>query len=171
MQCARLSYIDCGDPVLSLEVLAVTCLHDQQAGIHLTALYFIFSNFVILSWLVNFLFFLKAIVVTQNKLYSFGGCRQNPDDESFSFNSELHCLDLESMRWSLLYDDPQERSRVMYKHGLALYDNKLYVIGSSYRDLNYQTHQEKVCIVCGKTPIICLHKHVIKSPHVLLNIM
>ncbi|XP_038054312.1 kelch domain-containing protein 10-like isoform X2 [Patiria miniata] len=86
----------------------------------------------------------QAIVLRQGHLYCFGGCRWLPDVEDFLFNSELHCLDLKSQTWSLLYDDPRNESRVMYKHGLALYENKLYVVGSSYGDLYSLTHQEKL---------------------------
>ncbi|XP_022107253.1 uncharacterized protein LOC110988234 [Acanthaster planci] len=86
----------------------------------------------------------QAIIVRQGHLYCYGGCRWLPDTENFLFNSELHHLDLESKEWSMLSNEPENASRVMYKHGLALYEEKLYIVGSSYRDLYSLTHQEKI---------------------------
>ena len=91
------------------------------------------------------------MVLRHSCLYLYGGCRQISDEE-YLFDSDIHCLDARSQTWSLLSDettqyDPEASSRGMYRHGLAWHDNKLYVIGSSWKELHSLRYQDKVHIL------------------------
>ncbi|XP_038054315.1 kelch domain-containing protein 10-like isoform X2 [Patiria miniata] len=80
-----------------------------------------------------------AMSLQHNRLFLFGGCRQ-VSEEDFLFDADLHSLDLRNLTWSLLsnmedQNDAEAPSRVMYRHGLAWHENKLYIIGNSWKEL------------------------------------
>ena len=92
------------------------------------------------------------MVLHDDRLYFHGGCQRirMRDDlrAEFLFDSNIYCLDASSHIWSQLFDlstgEDQDDdlgvykhvARGMYRHGLAWYDNKLYVIGSSQLELS-----------------------------------
>ncbi|XP_071476977.1 kelch domain-containing protein 10-like [Diadema antillarum] len=91
----------------------------------------------------------QAMVMHQATLYVFGGCQRLSEEEHF-FDSQLFQLDMRTKEWSsLLTSDHREdatlaHNRGMYRHGLAFYDNKLYVIGSSWEELWHLLYFEKI---------------------------
>ena len=83
--------------------------------------------------------YFQAMTLHESGLYVYGGCRRLTD-EDYLFDSELYHLDTRNQKWSLVLErgcaDPTLASmRGMYRHGLACYGDKLYVIGSSWDEM------------------------------------
>ncbi|XP_072038138.1 kelch domain-containing protein 10-like [Amphiura filiformis] len=90
----------------------------------------------------------QAIILLQDKLFVYGGCRQISEFE-FLFDSDLHMLNLQTQIWSSLSDSKSQtremiEARGMYRHGLAHYNNRIFIIGSSWTELYAHKLQTKL---------------------------
>lgn len=86
----------------------------------------------------------QAILLKQNQLFVYGGCRQVSEFD-FLFDSDLHMLNLQSQTWCCLSNVKNQTSamieaRGMYRHGLAQWDNRIYIVGSSWSELYTYEH-------------------------------
>nr|XP_054751517.1 kelch domain-containing protein 10-like [Lytechinus pictus] len=91
----------------------------------------------------------QAMSLHDGALYVYGGCRRISEEEHL-FDSELHHLDMKTHEWSLILDKDHKENvtlthlRGMYRHGLAYYQDKIYVIGSSWEELTSILYYHKV---------------------------
>lgn len=90
----------------------------------------------------------QAVLFDQGQLYVCGGT------DGYRFAIEIHRLNLKTRKWTKLGADPGgEYFQPRYRHELAKWDNKLYIVGGGTMTSSCPT--QKVCKRLSCVDIVC----------------